>query len=227
MNRFGTAYGGWNLPTDVELSGNSIVYSAGVGEDISFDILLQARYDPHIFLIDPTLRAVKHFDEVRNFYSSGVPLFTGDIQKNYVNVIGLAKPKFEKIVYLEKGLWNKRDTLKFYKPVNEKYVSHTLIKDMYSPNYENVEVDAIKNIMDSHGHVAIDVLKLDIEGAEIAVLNQMLDDAVFPKYICVEFDLKLKGVDIDDQTGALIQRLEKHYEMLENRGWNCLFKKIS
>ena len=98
---------------------------------------------------------------------------------------------------------------------------------MYSPNYENVEVDAIKNILDSHGHVAIDVLKLDIEGAEIAVLNQMLDDAVFPKYICVEFDLKLKGVDIDDQTGALIQRLEKHYEMLENRGWNCLFKKIS
>jgi hypothetical protein len=44
MKRFGTYYGGWNLPTNINLTEQSVIYSAGVGEDISFDILLQEQY---------------------------------------------------------------------------------------------------------------------------------------------------------------------------------------
>jgi hypothetical protein len=36
--RLGTNYGGWIIPKDNNLTQKSIVYSAGVGEDISFDI---------------------------------------------------------------------------------------------------------------------------------------------------------------------------------------------
>ena len=36
MERLGTKYGGWILPTNTTLNENSIIYSAGVGEDISF-----------------------------------------------------------------------------------------------------------------------------------------------------------------------------------------------
>jgi len=42
--RLGTTYGGWVLPKEVLLNENSIVYSGGVGEDISFDIKLQHGY---------------------------------------------------------------------------------------------------------------------------------------------------------------------------------------
>jgi hypothetical protein len=44
---------------------------------------------------------------------------------------------------------------------------------MYSNNYEIVPVDSIKNIMGNLGHTHIDILKLDIEGAEYDVLYHL------------------------------------------------------
>ena len=38
--------------------------------------------------------------------------------------------------------------------------------------------------MKTYNHSKIDLLKLDIEGSEIDVLNQMLDDEIYPKYLC-------------------------------------------
>lgn len=224
MKRFGTIYGGWNLPTDIKLTEESIIYSAGVGEDISFDVLIQEAYKSHIVLIDPTNRALTHYEEIQQFYTNRIPYFTGDIQQDYIKTIGNSKPDFTKFTYVKKGLWSKSDTLKFYKPTNEKYVSHTLIENMYSKNYDIVEVDALKNMMSNLGHAHIDVLKLDIEGSEIVVVNQMLDDKIFPKYLCIEFDLKLKNVDYKNETTALINRLlENGYNMTDNDNWNCLF----
>ena len=41
MFKLGTNYGGWIIPKNNELNDKSIIYSIGVGEDISFDLLLQ------------------------------------------------------------------------------------------------------------------------------------------------------------------------------------------
>ena len=226
MKRFGTRYGGWNLPDDVKLSEHSIIYSGGAGEDVSFDLLVQDRYKARVVLIDPTPRAYKHFDEIKAFYETGTPRFSGDIQKDYVKVIGAAKPDFSKLTFIQDGLWSHETTLRFYRPVNEKYVSHTLIENMYSNSYYLVDVYSVKNMMARLGHTHIDLLKLDIEGAEIIVLNTMLDDGIFPQYICVEFDLKLKEVDYENATEALIARLEGlGYTMTDNDNWNCLFER--
>ena len=35
MNKLGTSYGGWIIPNNIKLDENSVVYSGGVGEDIS------------------------------------------------------------------------------------------------------------------------------------------------------------------------------------------------
>ena len=67
-NRFkkiGTDYGGWFIPNDIELNSGSIVYSAGGGEDISFDLQLSSNYNCYILLIDPTPRSLVHFQEVQ------------------------------------------------------------------------------------------------------------------------------------------------------------------
>ena len=224
MNRYGTVYGGWNLPKNIELSSDSIVYSAGVGEDISFDILLQEKFDLNIVLIDPTQRALWHFEEVKDFFSTKNPDFSGDIQRDYLKIIGNSRPNFSKFTYIQKGLWSHADSLKFYKPTNEKYVSHTLIENMYSNKYEVVEVDSVKNIMNALNHTHIDILKVDIEGSELIVLGQMLKDGIFPRFICIEFDLKLKGVDRENKTESLINDLHKAgYILADNDTWNCLF----
>ena len=62
MLKLGTNYGGWSIPKNIKLNKDSIVYSGGVGEYISFDIKLQSKYNSNIFLIDPTIKAVNHFD---------------------------------------------------------------------------------------------------------------------------------------------------------------------
>ena len=41
METLGTEYGGWDIPINAKLNEDSIVYSGGVGEDISFDLKLQ------------------------------------------------------------------------------------------------------------------------------------------------------------------------------------------
>jgi FkbM family methyltransferase len=226
LHRLGTKYGGWEIPLDIELNENSIIYSGGVGEDISFDVLLQSRYKSTIVLIDPTVRSFAHYDAVQNFYDTGDCNFTG-IQNDYISTIQSATPDFSKFLFVKKGLWSEEAQLKFFKPVNEKYVSSTLIKNMYSDNYTIVQVDSIKNIMASLGHTYIDMLKLDIEGSEIVVLNRMLDDKIYPKYICVEFDLKLKRVDYDGRTEALMHRLVvEGYELKNNSDYNCLYVRL-
>jgi FkbM family methyltransferase len=227
MEKLGTNYGGWYVPNNLNLDKNSIVYSAGVGEDISFDIKLQSRYNCFIYLIDPTLRAQKHYNEICNYYKTNNYLFTGDIQVDYHHHISNENPNFNKIKYLYLGLWDHKNKLKFYKQTNKKYVSQSLIENMFGEDYDEISVNSIKNIMEEYNHKKIDLIKLDIEGAEIKVLNNMLDDNIYPKYILVELDLFLKKKDPDLLSKKLVDRLlSLNYNILYNDNYNITFEKI-
>jgi FkbM family methyltransferase len=224
MEKLGTNYGGWIIPKNIELSENSIIYSGGVGEDISFDLKLQDIYDCNIILIDPTNKAVKHFEEVKRYYNEN-KRFTGNIQKDYYQHIENLKPNLNKIQYLNIGLWNCKDSLKFYRHKNNEYVSQSLMSNMFGAQYDIVNVDSIKNIMQEQKHEKIDLLKLDIEGAENIVLEQMLDDKIYPRYLCIEFDLLLKRKDPQQTTQKIINRLMKEgYKILVNDNFNITFQ---
>ena len=208
----------------MNLNEKSVVYSGGVGEDMSFDLLLQCKYNCGVLLIDPTNKAVKHFDEVKQYYNSK-QLFTGGIQTDYYSCIQSLHPNFDKLKYVNIGLWNKKEDLKFYKQTNENYVSQSLVQNMFGQTYDVVEVDSIKNIMEQQGHSHIDLLKLDIEGAEIEVVNQMLDDKIYPTYVLIEFDLLLKNKDPGNTTKQLIERMitREDYKLLKNDNLNITF----
>ena len=95
---------------------------------------------------------------------------------------------------------------------------------MFTSNYDIIQVDSLKNIMQKLNHTHIDLLKLDIEGAEINVLDQMLDDNIFPTYLCIEFDLFLKKKDTNNITRKLINRLlQNNYKILINDNMNITF----
>uniref|UniRef100_A0A6C0DKB6 Methyltransferase FkbM domain-containing protein n=1 Tax=viral metagenome TaxID=1070528 RepID=A0A6C0DKB6_9ZZZZ len=226
MEKLGTEYGGWYVPNDIKLNENSIIYSGGVGEDVSFDLSISTKYNSNIFLIDPTEKSKKHYNEVINFYKNKHD-FTGNIQTDYYEKISNLQPNIEKIFYLDIGLWNKPDTLKFFKQDNQNYVSQSLIDGMFGVNYDIVNVDTIKNIMVKLNHHHIDLLKLDIEGAEINVLEQMFNDNIYPKYLCIEFDLLLKNKDYDGITQRLIQKMinEYDYKILIDDGLNITFER--
>ena len=227
MESLGTNYGGWSIPKDARLDNNSIIYSGGVGEDMSFDLKLEDKYNCKIFLIDPTERAIKHYEEVKEFYNTKLYNFSGNIQPDYLyNIIDL-HPNFDNYTYVNKGLYKEQTKLKFYKQSNPNYVSQSLVENMFSNEYDEVEVDSIKNIMKIYNHSKIDLLKLDIEGSEIDVLNQMLDDEIYPKYLCLEFDLLLKNKDPNHLTQKLVSRLqENNYKILENKNLNITFERL-
>jgi|UniRef100_A0A6C0CID3 FkbM family methyltransferase len=222
--KLGTNYGGWFIPKDIKLDENSIIYSGGVGEDMSFDLILNDKYKCNILLIDPTNRAITHFEEVKNYFKNN-EMFTGNIQNDYYDNIKSLKPDMTKFCYENIGLWDKKDQLKFFFQNNPNNVSQSVITNMFGNNYSVVEVDTIKNIMNKYNHNKIDLLKLDIEGAEVQVLENMLCDKIYPKYLCIEFDLKLKNKDVNNKTETIIQKLLKEgYNILINDDLNITFE---
>ena len=78
---------------------------------------------------------------------------------------------------------------------------------MFSNNYEIIKTKSIKQIMNKNNHNKIDLLKLDIEGAEIKVLEQMLIDKIYPTYLCIEFDLFFKRKDLNNETKNIVNKL--------------------
>lgn len=84
MERLGTIYGGWYVPVNMNLNENSIIYSGGVGEGMSFDIRLQCKYKCNVMLIDPTEKAINHYYEIQEYYKNkDKKLNTGNIQPDY------------------------------------------------------------------------------------------------------------------------------------------------
>lgn len=227
--KIGTNYGGWYVPNNMKLNYDSIVYCAGAGEDISFDLNIQSLFNCDIHIFDPTKRAKDHYMEILNYYKSDKKdvKFSGDIQPDYLNCIEKISPRMDKIYYHNIGLWNHTDIMKFYKQSNKNYVSQSLIDNMFSSEYDIVKVDTIKNIMIQNGHSHIDLLKMDIEGAEVNTIEKMLDDHIYPTYLLVEFDLLIKRKDDKNLTKSLIEKLLRNhgYSILKNDRLNITFYK--
>ena len=161
LKEIGTKYGGWVVPERL-VDADSVCYCVGCGEDISFDIGIMDRFGCEIFAFDPTPRAIEYVDKV-----------AGE-NKNYH--------------FFELGLWDTEDTLKFYVPRNPAHVSHSLLNLQGTEEYIRVKVDRLSNIMKVNQHEKIDLLKLDIEGAEYKVIESILEDCLDIKIICVEYD---------------------------------------
>ena len=95
---------------------------------------------------------------------------------------------------------------------------------MFSSDYDIVHTKTLEDIMEENHHSHIDLLKLDIEGAEVRVLKNMLDSKIYPKYLCIEFDLMLKGIDHGNETVSIIDKLKNcGYIELKNDDLNITY----
>jgi hypothetical protein len=233
MPKLGTGYGGWWVPQDASLGRDSFVVSAGVGEDISFDVALQTAAGCRILLLDPTERAARHVEEVRAWYEAAEgskPAFTGSVQPDYEPWLKSSSPDWGRIEFKPVGLWSERATMKFYKQDNPLYVSQSLVPGLFSgKEYTLAQVDCLSRILPAGQR--IDLLKLDIEGAEMPVLDLLLHEAqmgltTLPRLLCVEFDAFLKGKDPGGQrTGLMMHRLAAAgYKAVHEDNWNVTFQ---
>jgi FkbM family methyltransferase len=164
--RLGTDYGGWICAVDPLRSGGHAV-CVGAGEDVSFDIELISRFDVNVLCVDPTPRSVKHVDQLLN----GPTPFD--------------RSRFH---FLPVALWHEDGTLRLYVPADPRHVSHSAINLQGTAQFIEAPCRRLSTLMREHGIEAIGLLKLDIEGAECAVLEDLLRTAVRPAQLLVEFD---------------------------------------
>lgn len=154
----GTDYGGWGVDL-TSLDKESIVYSFGVGTDISFDLKIIETIGCKVYGFDPTPRCIEWIE-------------TQKLPENF-EFIKLGLSDFDGFSF-------------FDLPPKDTWVSFSETK-IPKNNSVKCEVKTLKSIMKILNHNHIDVLKIDIEGSEYHVLPNILQNQIFPKQILVEF----------------------------------------
>ena len=197
INRLGTEYGGWHFAKTKSLHASQVVF-CGAGEDISFDIAFAALYSANVFVVDPTQRAVSHVKSVISRAGSGSKSDFVRGGKQNPSSYDLTLVSNTQLHLVEYALWNKNCTLKFFTPKNPQHVSHSIVnyQNSYKTDSSFVEVKArtISSLIECGILPSdIEILKLDIEGAEHEVIKCMLDEGLRPRQILVEYDELLAG----------------------------------
>jgi len=164
------------------LSDARIVYSFGVGEDISFDLALIRRFGLQVHAFDPTPRSIEW---VR---SQTLP---------------------HEFVFHPYGIANADGLRKFAPPVNPNHVSHTILERNTARPAIDVPVCRLPTILKSLGHAKIDLLKMDIEGAEYEVLADMFDCDIQVDQLLVEFHHRWPEVGVE-KTRQALRNLKLH-----------------
>lgn len=213
----GSAYGGWSFLKNVDLK-NKYIISAGLGEDASFDVELISKYNCKIISVDPTPRAIKHHKEIiqNSGKKNSKPYTNGGKQK--ITSYDLTHINSENYILIKKALFDvENQEIKFYSPQNKNYVSHSVI-DFSNDSKDYIKVNSItvENILNRFNISDLEILKLDIEGAETKVLNHILDKKIFPKQILVEFDV-LKNINKET-----IEQFEKVHNNLLSSNYKLL-----
>lgn len=220
--RLGSEACGWSFVDSGDLHG-CIIVSAGLGEDGSFDVEFAQKYEAKVILVDPTPRAIEHFNEIcLNFGKPKSQNYISDEGKQPVEAYDLSDLSSENLTLIKKALWNESTELKFYQPVDPRHVSHSISN--YQHGYKNdtpfVNVQAItmRELLAELGVEPreIALIKLDIEGAEIEVLTHCMSYGIRPKQILVEFD----ELNVPSTRGY--QRVDQVHQLLCQNGYQMI-----
>ncbi|GAB3512880.1 hypothetical protein GCM10027341_54240 [Spirosoma knui] len=180
----GSPYHGYYVPANF-LNSNSICYCIGAGEDISFDTELKVLFDAQVFIFDPMPEGILHFQKLNEYTSRNQPL---TIHVNDPFTYRITQKQLDSIRFVDIGVWDSQTTLKFYAPTRDDYPSHSVYLFKESGEYIEAPVDRLSNLMNMLGHTALDLVKIEIEGAEYTVIDTIVEDKLDIKAILVEFD---------------------------------------
>jgi len=142
------------------LSSNSVIFSCGIAENISFDEAISKKYGCKVFMFDPTEKSKKFMNSINN----------------------------SKLIFSNIGIWKYDGNIKFYHPNKPDNDNLSATNFFNSNTYLTLPCKSIQSIMKENNHKEIDVLKMDVEGASFDILNEILDKKVYPKQIIVELE---------------------------------------
>ena len=164
-------YGDWTVCPDF-LTKDSVVYSLGLGEDVAFDFELVREKKLEVHGFDPTPNSAEWLSrqvspDGFHFHPWAVTAYDGTVAMS---------PRIKHDGGLSRDM---------YTIVDEAAASEHAIQ---------VPAFSLPTIMAKLGHYSIDILKIDIEGAEFGVLSGLLASSVRPAQILVEFHHRFPGL---------------------------------
>jgi FkbM family methyltransferase len=168
------------------LNAQSIVYSAGVGSDITFEHDLVRKFGCHVVLIDPSPTGLQTMalpeNRISQFHFFPVAL-AGACRK-----LKMAAPK------PGEDAWRPCDD---------------------TSAVMEVPAENLQTLMRRNGHAQIDLLKLDIEGSEYEVIEDLLASGIKVRQICVEYHHEiLPGIHRGQTIGSIFKLLRHRYRIL-------------
>jgi FkbM family methyltransferase len=181
--RIGTEYGGWYCCRTLLGPGRTAM-CCGAGEDISFDVALNARWSMRIICVDPTPRSVVHVQALLAASREGRPM---SIEAGPA-VYDLTGFRPEHFTFCARAVWSSDGTVALFAPRNPVNVSYSAVNLQRTSDTIRVRSNTVHSLLTEFGVERISLLKLDIEGAEYEVLRSMVADGVRPEQLLVEFD---------------------------------------
>ncbi len=164
--RLGDAGGRWAVAAE-GLGPGAVVYACGVGTDVSFERDLIARYGVTVHGFDPTPLSLA--------WAAGRQF----------------PPGFHFHPY---GVADYDGTARFAPPRKLKFPSFSMVREGGVGGAVEAPVRRLATLRESLGLPPPDVLKLDIEGAEYAVLADLLAGECRPAQLLVEFHHRWREV---------------------------------
>jgi FkbM family methyltransferase len=153
-----------------------LVYSFGVGEDVSFDLELIRCFHATIHAFDPTPCSVawiagQQLPANFNFHACGIA--------------------------------DKDGVCSFLPPANPAHVSHTMIARQSAAPSRELPVKRMRTFMSELQQARVDLLKMDIEGAEYDVIQDLIASGIVVKQLLVEFHHRWKEIGVSKTKEAI------------------------
>jgi FkbM family methyltransferase len=181
---FGNRFAEWTFCPD-PLHEQAVIYSFGVGEDISFDLELMEQFRLEIHAFDPSPRSItwvrqQDLKEGFHFYPFGLAGSDG--------MVSFSEPE-------QAGI----HSLKLSRSINETVAGKSSME---------LPVHRLVTIMKKLKHEKIDILKMDIEGAEYEVIEDIISSAVPVNQLLIEFHHRFAHIGVG-RTRHAISTLNK------------------
>ena len=191
---------GWVVDESL-LNRESVIYSVGVGSNIDFDIELINSFGATVHAFDPTPRSIEW---VKN----------QQLPKHFI--------------FHPFGLSAENGHMDFFPP-SKASSTHFSPIDRYGDtnNVVRAPVKDIDTIASELNHKEIDLLKMDIEGAEYEVIEALPKNRVAINQILIEFHHMYKGIPISKTVDAISTLSNLGFELfnISQRTYEFSFRK--
>lgn len=179
-------YGAWPACSNA-FGKNPVVYSFGIGRDVSFDIEMVTKYNAKVFCYDPTI-SVQSFDFLVKDFS-----------------------KKDRLKFTQFGLGRETGVINFYKSLNPKIASLVSTPGLQGYNTSPYMIAPVMDpfsVLKMNGHMWLDVLKVDIETAEFELFEDLQIDKLPVTQLLVEFHARLLGAEGWSRQDRILKKIQ-------------------